>query len=66
MYAGQSKAGRYVVIEGGGFETRYGNLSAIGARQGERVEAGQGIGPVGNTGLSTGPHLGFRVRFGSQ
>lgn len=58
------KLGRYVVIEGGGFETRYGHLSVIGVRQGERVEAGQGIGRVGNTGLSTGPHLDFRVRFG--
>lgn len=56
--------GRYVVIQGGGYETRYGHLSAIEVQQGARVKAGDIIGRVGNTGLSTGPHLHFEVRFG--
>lgn len=58
--------GNYVVIEGGGFETRYGHLSAVEAREGDLVQAGRRIGRVGSTGLSTGPHLHFEVRFAGE
>ena len=44
-----------------GYETMYLHLSRMYVRQGERVEIGKTIGLVGSTGLSTGPHLDFRI-----
>jgi murein DD-endopeptidase MepM/ murein hydrolase activator NlpD len=58
--------GNYVVLEGGGYWTSYGHLSAILVSEGQQVQAGQVIGLVGSTGLSTGPHLDFRVRYMGQ
>lgn len=48
----------------GGYETFYLHLSryASGLRTGSRVRQKQVIGYVGSTGLSTGPHLDYRVR----
>jgi murein DD-endopeptidase MepM/ murein hydrolase activator NlpD len=47
-----------------GYETMYNHLSRLGqnVRRGARVEQRQVIGYVGSTGLSTGPHLDYRVK----
>ena len=44
-----------------GYETMYLHLSRMFVRIGEHIEIGKTIGLVGSTGLSTGPHLDFRI-----
>ncbi|MBA2250789.1 MAG: M23 family metallopeptidase [Chitinophagaceae bacterium] len=54
--------GNHVVINHGyGYETLYGHMVRIKARQGQRVKRGELIGWVGSTGKSTGPHCHYEV-----
>ena len=56
--------GQMVEIDHGrGLVTRYGHLSQIKARTGERIEPGTVIGLMGSTGRSTGTHLHYEVRY---
>ena len=55
--------GNAVVLDHGrGVFTGYWHLEAIGVKAGERVAAGQSLGAVGSTGLSTGAHLHWEMR----
>ena len=48
---------------GFGYKTRYGHLSKLHVREGDSVTRGQVIADVGNTGVSSGSHLHYEVRF---
>ena len=55
--------GNFVLLRHhGGFETFYGHLHETFVRLNETVSSGMMIGTVGNSGLSTGPHLHFEIR----
>lgn len=49
------------ILHSNGYETMYLHLARMFVRAGERVDIGRIIGVVGSTGLSTGPHLDFRI-----
>ncbi|HYG17313.1 MAG TPA: M23 family metallopeptidase [Ohtaekwangia sp.] len=54
--------GKMVVIDHGfGYRTRYAHMHDFAVREGQNVKRGDLIGYVGNTGLSTAPHLHYEV-----
>jgi murein DD-endopeptidase MepM/ murein hydrolase activator NlpD len=59
--------GNYVIIRHKhGYYTRYAHLLSARVRLGQRVQQGEVIGYIGNTGLSTGPHLHYEIHIGSD
>ena len=54
--------GNCIIIDHGfGYQTVYAHMSKYHARVGQKVKRGEVIGEVGNTGISTGPHLHYEV-----
>lgn len=54
--------GKMVEIDHGfGYKTRYAHMHDFAVRSGQNVKRGDLIGYVGNTGLSTAPHLHYEV-----
>ncbi|MBQ5998316.1 MAG: peptidoglycan DD-metalloendopeptidase family protein [Treponema sp.] len=62
-----SSFGNHVIIRHKhGMYTRYAHMSVIRVKKGEFVNQGQIIGNIGNTGVTTGPHLHYEVHIGSD
>jgi murein DD-endopeptidase MepM/ murein hydrolase activator NlpD len=59
--------GNYIIVKHKhGYYTRYAHLLSARVRLGQRVQQGDVIGYIGNTGLSTGPHLHYEIHIGSD
>ena len=61
MYSNKGYGNRIVIDHGNGYKTVYAHLNDISVKLGQHVLLGETIGHVGNTGLSTGPHLHYEV-----
>jgi hypothetical protein len=56
------RLGKHVAVDHGhGVTSLYGHLQAFDVKAGQRVEKGEVLGLVGNTGRSTGPHLHYEL-----
>jgi len=59
--------GNSIVIDHGyGIRTLYAHMLAFKVKQGQKVKRGDVIGYVGNTGISTAPHLHYEVLRGGE
>ena len=63
LFAGRkgSEGNMVRIAHSNGYESMYLHLSRMFVRTGEHIEIGKTVGLVGSTGLSTGPHLDFRI-----
>ena len=59
--------GNYIIIRHKhGYYTRYAHMQNFRASVGQRVQQNEVIGYIGNTGISTGPHVHYEVSIGSD
>ncbi len=63
----QGGYGQTVVVDhGGGRQTRYAHLSAVGVQVGDTVAAGDPVGRAGRSGRATGTHVHFEATQGGE
>ena len=58
-----NRLGNFVEIDHGyGYKTVYAHMNSLSVKEGEKVQRGQTLGGVGNTGRSTAAHLHYEVK----
>ena len=62
----ESFGNNMIIQHSHGFYTRYGHMQSFSVSRGQKVQQGQVIGYIGNTGLSTGPHCHYEVHLGTS
>ncbi|MCW8886825.1 MAG: peptidoglycan DD-metalloendopeptidase family protein, partial [Motiliproteus sp.] len=66
-YSGYHKKSGYgkllIISHNFGFKTYYGHMDKLLVKNGSVIRKGQLVGYSGNTGISTGPHLHYEVRY---
>ncbi|MDG2450263.1 MAG: M23 family metallopeptidase [Saprospiraceae bacterium] len=61
------KAGKYIIVEHNArFSSRFNHLASVDVSVNDRVFKGSMIGKVGNSGMSTAPHLHFEIMDDNQ
>jgi murein DD-endopeptidase MepM/ murein hydrolase activator NlpD len=58
--------GNKIIIENGEYKTVYAHLQSVNVAKENTAKAGDTIGTVGSTGLSTAPHLHFEIHYQGQ
>ncbi len=59
--------GNYILIDhGNGYTSSFSHLQKYMVHKGDRVERGQIVGMIGNTGRSTGSHLHYEIALGNK
>lgn len=59
--------GNHIVLNHGfGYRTLYGHMHSFNVKEGQKVKRGDVIGFVGNSGLSTAPHLHYEVHLNGK
>jgi murein DD-endopeptidase MepM/ murein hydrolase activator NlpD len=68
VYVGYDNSfGNNIIIQHShGFFTRYAHMQSFRVNKGQKVQQGQVIGYIGNTGLTTGPHCHYEVHLGTS
>ncbi len=63
----EGEYGRLICLDhGNGYTTAFGHLNEMQVKAGEKVRAGQILGTVGRSGITTGPHLHYEVRLNGK
>ncbi|MCU0455581.1 MAG: M23 family metallopeptidase [Bacteroidales bacterium] len=63
----QRGLGKHIIIDHGfGYKSVYAHLDNFNVRKGQRVERGDIIGFVGNTGTSVAPHLHYEIKLNGK
>jgi murein DD-endopeptidase MepM/ murein hydrolase activator NlpD len=65
-YSRRGYGNKVVISHGYGYKTLYAHMHKFNVRRGQKVKRGEKIGTIGNTGLSTGPHLHYEVHINGK